>query len=259
MQDTWGNLIAAARLGLWPFPGEAKPLIDVHTTYFHLAAMDLQHWIPELQVNNTTVFPFCATYWDCGKTVVDAQVGQIKRLYTIANSEWCSKVFYDEKPYCEVECWAKNLLNSTMPDGSVLTMGFRLADASSDSTCGRAHVGVWARRRRRLSVAPWIQSNENLVVEWDGVKKVWDPTDVLDTELWDDRVMNAIKMFVKWYHEKFHGCDREAMLSAERNYNNERADLMHYFKEYSQQQESEACCEERLPTSEEITAEAVPE
>lgn len=251
MQKTWGDIITEARAEMFPFPGEAKPQIASHTKYFHLAAMDLQHWIPELQVNNAKVYPFCSTYFECGKTIVDAPIGLVQRVYTIATDKWCDRVPYQGAAFCEVECWSKNLLNYTVPDNTgmeKLPMGFRFADASSDSVCGRARVGIWARHNHRLYVAPWIQSNESLIVEWDGIKKEWDENDLLNTELWDDRVINAIKMFVKWYHEKFHGCDVEAKLNAERDFKNERADLIHYFQEITRAKDAEACCEQRIPT-----------
>lgn len=255
MQKSWGSIIAEARAELWTFPGEAKPLIASHTKYFHLAAMDLQHWIPELQVNNTSQHPFCSTYFDCGKTVVEAPIGVVKRVYTVVGEEWCDRVYYDANDYCEVECWARNLLTFTTPDNdgmAKLPMGFRFAEASSDSTCGRARIGIWGLHRGRLHVAPWLQSNETLVVEWDGIKKEWSAEDQLETDLWDDRVINAIKMFVKWYHEKFHGCDPQKKLDAERDYNNERADLIHYFAEIARARGDVACCDGRLATSAEI-------
>lgn len=261
MQKTWGDIIAEARGEIWTFPGEAKPLIAPHTKYFHLAAMDLQHWIPELQVNNATQLKFCATYFNCGLTVAEAPIGLVKRVYTVANEEFCDQVTYDGVEYEDVECWSKNLLTYNVPDATGLRdlpMGFRDADSSSDSTCGRARRGIWARHRQRLYVAPWIQSNETLVVEWDGVKKEWNDADVLDTDLWDDRVINAIKMFVKWYHEKFHGCDAQKKLDCERDYANERADLIHYFAEITKERGEKFCRNERLPTAAELQDDVTP-
>jgi hypothetical protein len=260
MQRTWGDIIAEARAELWPFPNEAKPLIAAHTKYFHLAAMDLQHWIPELQVNNASLFKFCATYFNCGMTVFDAPIGLVTDVYTIANNEWCDRVNYSGATYAEVLCWSRNLLTYEVPSATglrSLPMGFRDADSSSDSASGRARIGIWARHNHRLYVAPWIQSNETVVVEWNGIKKVWLDTDALDTELWDDRVVNAIKMFVKWYHEKFHGCDEEKKIAAERDYNNERADLIHYFAEITKAR-NKVRCESRLPTKAERDDDALP-
>lgn len=261
MQKTWGTIIEEARNEIWPFPGENKNQKAPHTKYFHLAAMDLQHWIPELQVNNATIERFCSTYFNCGLTVFDAPIGLVKRVYTIANNDWCDRVDYEGAEYCEVQCWARNLLTFDVPsfDGMrSLPMGFRDADASSDSTCGRARIGIWARHNHRLYIAPWIQSNEAVVVEWDGIKKTWLETDLLNTELWDDRVIEAIKMFVRWYHEKDFGCDVEKKLSLERDFGNAKADLIHYFAEITKERGAENCCEPRLPTSAEVADDAQP-
>ena len=72
--------------------------------------------------------------------------------------------------------------------------GARYAEASTDKACGRARCGLWAIHRRRLNIVPWIQSNEDLVVEWDGVKHDWAAGDMLDNDnVWTPDVAAAVK------------------------------------------------------------------
>lgn len=48
------------------------------------ALIDLQTWVECLQQNNTTTFPHCATFYNCGLTIIDAAPrGIIKRLSVI--------------------------------------------------------------------------------------------------------------------------------------------------------------------------------
>lgn len=266
MLKSWASIVAEARAELWPFPGEAKPQIAAHTKEFKLAAQDLQHWIPELQVKNTSLFPFCSTLFSCGQSVFDAPVGIVRRVYTIANDEWCDRVFYREGTFTEVECWTRNIIEVTSPTNSSslppLPMGIRYANASTDLTVegfDRSRNGIWAKHRHRIHLVPWIQSNETIVVEWDGTKKTWEDSDQLETDLWSDEVINAIKLYVKWKHEVFFGCDIQKKQDLEREYQNARADLIHYFREISRQRETEACPENREPTYAELVDDAVPE
>lgn len=48
------------------------------------AVIDLQQWVECLQQNNTFLFPQCATYYNCGLTIIDsAPRGIIKRVSVI--------------------------------------------------------------------------------------------------------------------------------------------------------------------------------
>lgn len=255
MLKSWGTIIQTARDEIWPFPAEAKPQRAAHTKFFAQGAMDLQQWIPELTVKNTSVFEFGATYFQCGKTVVCAPVGDIRRVYTIVGDEWCDPVFYRSVPFKEVECWSNNLLTYDAPLNvglPSLPMGLRSAEATSDSICGRGRAGIWAWYRHRIHIAPWIQSNEKVVVEWDGQKKEWDDTDQLETDLWDEEVIDALKLFVKWKHEQYFGCDRQKRKDMQQDFEDLRAKLIAKFQAISEQKPAEECCNDRLRTQAEL-------
>jgi len=187
---------------IWPFPGEAKNLVDSHNKFFLESLIELSQWIKCLQVNNISVVAHCASYVECGKSVITAPYGVVKRVYTIANGDFCSKVFYDSSNINDIECWSKNLLSRFVPPTlvgkPVLQQGLRFADKSSDATCGRARLGLWAIWRKRLYLVPWIQSNESIVVEWDGQKSDWSDSDLLDQTYWTPAEENTIKLYVKF-------------------------------------------------------------
>ena len=78
------------RREIWPStPGEAANLVDQHNTWFLEAMANAGKWVKCLQDNHTDVHPFCSTFVECGKTVVPAPIGHMRRVYTIANGEWC--------------------------------------------------------------------------------------------------------------------------------------------------------------------------
>lgn len=255
------------RAEIWPAGQEAKTLRIGHDKAFIEAMIDLQKWVPCLQQNNTSQFPMCSAYWENTKTVVDAPNGIITRVYTIANDEWRNKVHYFSGTFHEIECWARKLYRGKTPVNTglqVLPMGFKFAENSTDIltdgtiAIGRARVGIWAIYRHRLYVAPWLQSNETLVVEWDGVKSDWIDTDGLNSDLWTNDVKEAIKLFAMWKHEVYYGTDRARMNDLRIDYENKRAELVWTCRERTRQQESQECCDTRLPTRAEVAAEVIP-
>lgn len=192
---------------------------------------ELSEWVSCLQDNNTQVFAPCSGYVHCAKTVVPVPPGKIKRVYTISNGQWCDKVYYRSRTFSEVEVWARELMvNWTTPESASLPdlqEGFANPSSSTDSKFGRALLGIWAIHRSQLYVTPWLQSNESLVIEWDGPKAQWDDDDVLDEDLWGIPEKEAIRAFVKWKHELYFGCDRQRTKDFEMEFRDQLAMLIH--------------------------------
>lgn len=228
---------------LWP-AGEAKTLQTAHTAALKAAMADIQKWVPQLQVLNTSTWARCDRFWEDAKSVVEWPNGIIKRIYTVVSgetggTEWRDKVFYDSASFLDVERRAKRLIEQadTPPNTGLpaLNYGFRYEESSVDSDIGRARNGLWAIYRRRLYVAPWLQSNELLVAEWDGVKTSYADADVIDDDLWENDVIEAIKYYVMWQHELYFG-DPKLAANFMVLYNEKRADLMVIFNERTRQQ-----------------------
>jgi len=251
---------------LWP-TGEALSLVEAHNKFFLEAMIDLCKWIPCLQQNHTDVFPACSTYVSCGLTLFEAPYGVVQRVYTIANNDWCSKVYYDPSNYNRVANWSSRLLrafqapaNAGMP---ALQQGIKYAESSTDAKTGRSRSGIWAIHRKRMHIAPWVQSNESVVVEWDGVKTDWKDEDMLDETYWTPDVAAAVKKWVQWSHQRDFGIYDTAP-GEERvsrgDYEADRADLIFWCNERTKEQEPKVFVEgSALPTAEELKAEAVPE
>lgn len=238
--QTFLQLKTKLRSIIWP-ASEAKNLRVPHDAFFVQAMIDLQTNVDCLQDNNTSLFPACSLYWENAKTVVlDAPKGVFKRVFTIANDNWRDKVQYWSTNWTEIEGWANWLYAAITPTNAglpKLQQGFYYAEKAVDSTIGRARVGSWAINRKKLYVAPWIQSNETLVVEWDGVKSEWLDTDGVDTTDWTPDVEDAIALYVRSRHELHFGDPKLSRLFAA-EYASSLSDIMLYCRNMTRQQEN---------------------
>lgn len=258
--QTFLELKKELRALIWP-PGEARTLRAAHDAQFIEAMIDLQKWVPCLQANNVSQFEQCGTYWEDAKTLVNSPNGIIRAVYTLANGEWRDKVRYESASWLDMLAWAKQLWLSVTPKNlglPVLPTGIKFAEKAADSTIGRARCGIYAVHRQKLYVAPWIQSNETLVVEWDGVKETWSDTDGLDPDLWGNDVKEAIKLFVRWKHESAYGTDLTLKASLAQDYQAKLADLIWSCNEKTRQRERHNLDPDRDVTQDEMLASAVP-
>lgn len=232
------------RQELWP-SGEARNLRVSHDAYFNAAMLDIQKWVPCVREHNVSTWEFDQTNWENAKTVVNAPWGTIKRVYTVAGGtdRWRDKVRYRSSTYATIECWANRLFDAITPDNTglpALQLGVRYADASQDSTYGRARIGIWAIQRKRLYIAPYLQSTEMLVVDWDGIKAKWQDSDGVDETYWTSDYEDAVKLYVLWKHEFYHG-DRAIGNQAKQGYDAALADLIYWCRENTKQQHDHTC------------------
>ena len=117
MPYTFGDLKSELRPLLWP-QGEAENLVIPHNKFFEEALLDLQRWVPCLQVNNTQIYRACSRFYQCGLTVMEQPVGGNQpqsignRIVSVAvidkinpsthredpdsPDDWCSKIIYDQ-------------------------------------------------------------------------------------------------------------------------------------------------------------------
>lgn len=169
----------------WPL-GAPENLTGLLDGYVLSGLIEIQRKIKCYQYRHDDVYDQCRTYWSGGATVLTAPRGNILAVYTVeeinpGEVSWGRPVPYRPVDWSEFKRWQavwKSRWSSTLyvaPPDAGLPLGFRPADASSDATCGRALTGVYTLEEtsRRLYVGPWLQSNEKLVVEWQGIKRAW--------------------------------------------------------------------------------------
>lgn len=249
------------------FPkGEPENLVVPHDQMILAALVDLQENVPCLQANNVTVNRQCATMFSCGKTILELPHGVIRRVFTIANDDWCDRVYLRMTRLGEVESWSRNLLTYTSPTNPTtlpkLPFGFRYATAATDSPYGRSRNGIFCIHNNRIIVAPWIQSNESVVVEWDGQKKEWGDADLI----WDDPVLfEAVQYWLMGKDYLVHHRDAENGTLMMGLYNDVRSRLMYECRERTRLRElqdvpgnTDSRVPDREPTVEEVDDDEIP-
>jgi hypothetical protein len=228
---TVAQLKTDIRADVWP-SGEAENLVTAHNNQFQEAFAEICKWVKCEQSNNANVIKFCKTNYKMGMTVLSAPVGRIVRVFTVANEDFDDPVFYRPTTWPEPEDWARNLYLFPKPlvtDARKLPIGFQYSDAAHDSAYGRARTGIWAQDRKNLFLAPWIQSNELVVVEWDGIKEEWDDADPINSEI---HYRKAVKLYMQFAHERDYGdAGRAMMFKNERDFHGQfdtaLGDLIH--------------------------------
>lgn len=165
-----------------------------------------------------------------------------------APDQWCSRIYYKQVPHCEllkyqqkvaacISCGGGNANFSGLfgfPGASCQKGNFPtptdaeyLADpglplghhyqpqASTDSRYGRSKHGVWSLERGRIYIAPWLQSTETVIVEWDGIKADWDALDIVVDNA---QLKRAVRYYVLWNHLKDYERDDVAAAQAEKDW-----------------------------------------
>lgn len=92
----------------------------------------------------------------------------------------------------------------------------------------RAQYGMWALVSGQIFVAPWIQSTETIVVEWDGIKRTWNDGDLVDD---DPNLKKAVEWYVRWQQALKYDHDCDEASAAVAAYNEVRAVLIHECRE----------------------------
>lgn len=87
----------------------------------------------------------------------------------------------------------------------------------------RARCGIWSWSSRDIHIAPWINSNEMVVIEWTGIKKSWGDQDIVSDEI---DVAKFVKLYVQYAHERDFG-DKNEMREFERLWKECLADIIH--------------------------------
>lgn len=134
-----------------------------------------------------------------------------------SDDDWCSKVYYEQVEYSEIEryvhacrdcgaqssAWqlwtAANAIVANLfgkwrvkrrytPPTNIgfenlppLPPGFYYPQSSTDAG-GRSHAGVYAIKHGRIYIAPWIESTESVIVEWNGLKNNWADSDLVSDD-----------------------------------------------------------------------------
>lgn len=144
-------------------------------------------------------FPFCSTYFNCGATVVPAPNGRVLEVYTVVDGLECCRVDYTPVAnFAEFRQWIARWTETwTEPPNTglpTLQPGFKFSEAVTDKALGRAGYGHYFIHNRKIFIAPRIESDEIVVVEWAGLKQSFDDADIV-TEDADRELTRFIELY----------------------------------------------------------------
>lgn len=126
-------------------------------------------------------------------------------------------------------CWVNKYTFPPPTDAGLSTapplpLGYHYPQSSTDVPNGRAQSGCWAQKGGQIFLAPWIQSTETVVIEWDGLKRTWTDLDIVD----DDPILkSAVENYVRWQHALKYDHDYEESKEFQESYNDLRARLIY--------------------------------
>lgn len=180
--------------------------------------------------------------------------------------DFCSEIAYNEVDFCHVHnyldyskrrgcCMSIPLFfdlsgcskaafpvptDEGLPAGlPKLPLGNHYPQTSTDRRNGRSQMGIWAKQRGAIYIAPWIQSTETVIVTCDGIKRNWSDADLIDE---DPMLAEAVLHYVRWQHADRFDSDYNAAGSAREQYEGitgARARLIHQCREETRARDCE--------------------
>jgi hypothetical protein len=198
-----------AQISAAVFPeGEAENLVHVHKLAVKDALIDLQTKIPCLRTENADYIGQSSTLFHCGSSTFDTVDGNIERVYTTIIDEGCSEVEYiyiDQERMNDMVnsyrcCIASDAygMNPYTPNHSTGSPLYVTGSPSTDKgyRTGKGQ-GYWSMNRGTIYIFPSIESTEQIVVEWNGIRRTFTGTTVIPITFEDRDVMGAVELYLE--------------------------------------------------------------
>lgn len=226
--------------------GEAENLVARHRLWIKDALIDLQRKIKCLQVNHTSYIDPPETLFHCGASILPVQRGFIVSVYTlIPSDESCAKVEHDPISKPDMDCVLRDLENCNICSADVfpyllyqpyygeeyaayptLPYGLNYPGQETDRLC-RPTSGVFTLYRNAIWLYPALQSDEVAVVEFDGLKVVWNDADVMDEDVYNREISEAVELYLRSKSSLIDDCDAQRAQAFSNQYALKVADLIH--------------------------------
>ena len=192
------------------FPeGEAENLILPHKLSVKDALIDLQSKVLCLRAANTDFICKADAIFHCGANVVPAVEGNIERVFSVSVDAPCEEIeyafisadtmratvagyrcctaanSYDGYPAaaCGPSATPPPFASSTMYDDK----GYRAGD-------GRA---FWSLVRGDVWVYPYIESTEQIAIDWNGIRRTWNDDTRMPAVLLERDVQSAVEYYLQ--------------------------------------------------------------
>lgn len=239
MATTYEEFDEGIRQRVFPEGEPAANLVANHRKWVLDGLIDLQKKVPCMQDDHLEIVDQCSTYYFCGTSVFSAPRGFLRKLYTIADGDGCTRIDYEAISKQEMDCLQSNLTQCAtllQPSGYYLdptvgyvpfsdlpVPGWKNVDSTIDKPC-RATKGFWTVDRGNIYVFPYMQWNEAACVEWDGIQRTFDDDEEVD---FDREVEDAMEYYLAAKASEREDCDlqRSAVLTV--SYNRRVAEMIH--------------------------------
>ena len=227
------------------FPeGEAENLVQVHKLAVKDALIDLQTKIPCLRTENADYIGQTSTLFHCGASTFDTVDGNIERVYTTMLDGACSEIEYtyiDQNRMNDLihayRCCVKSDAYGMNPYAPYENVGAPLYVTGSPATdkgyrAGRDHA-FWSLDRGTIYVFPSIESFEQIVVQWNGIRRTFEETTIISETLQDRTVMNAVELYLEAQVARRETKDMGTYQVATKEYNETVSMLIHNCRKHS--------------------------
>jgi len=225
--------------------GLPENLAQAYVSRMKEALYQAQKWVVCLQDRNTAISEFDCTYFTCNLSVTEAPRGRILRVYT-ADETLCDRVEYVQTTFDRILCASREVQSSAFPTNTnkpELPAPFRWASEVTDRLCGRARFGFWAYDDERIYLAPWIQSTEKIIVEYQGLKRTWSDQDEVSN---DPELFRLIRLYVQKEFALSYEADKESWVSHQAEFLETLRDMIHECREERLIRASAICTERTL-------------
>lgn len=202
------------------------------------ALVYIQKYVVCEQEKHTDIYDYCNSYLTCGASVVAAPVGRITRVYTSILGDYCQPVDYRQITYDELLCEARKKKFTETPPSDQAYGLFYIAFSGADRTEGRSTYGYYALHNQRLYLAPFLDSSEQVIIEWSGLKRTWGTNDFVSD---DPEVFRVAKLFVTKEMALHYERDELIYAGAEREFREAMAELINECNEQIRVRQSNIC------------------
>lgn len=234
--------------------GEAENLVVSHKNYVLDALIDLQIKVPRLQAGHTDFISPETTLFHCGASIFDCPRGFISGLSAVVLEirRCCNEAPYKEASKDELDCLLQDNATCVPCCGEVhpytyyqvntdghyipyptLEYCWDYPDRSIDSVCAPTS-GYFCYWRGQLWMTPHLQSGHFAKLLWNGIKRSFSDTDILDDEVYDREVMLAVEHYLRGKSAASDDCDYTRAIYYDNEnpakpglYQLKRADLIH--------------------------------
>lgn len=211
---------------------EAPNLIPVHTRYVLSGLVELQKKIPQLRTRNFELFSFGDTFFRCRVSVVPKPDGPIVRAFTYTKPDHCDAIFYRpvtrelmEFLLAREQCHPDDPIPVGSPEGEPPEDIYH-QEAITDKGF-RACYGFYAVLGNQIYVWPHLESVEYLAVEWSGIKKSYQNTDVMP---FDTDIQEAVELYVLYQQSLREECDIGKKNSMRAEWVEKSSDLIWWYR-----------------------------